>query len=305
MTLHAKLGIAPIAWSNDDLPQLGGDTPLSVCLAESRLAGFSGVETGGKFPRTRAELQPQLAEYQLQLVSGWYSGTLLDNDLESEIAKATPQMQLFKECGAACLVYGETAGTIQNQQQVPLSQRRKLTEEQIREYGAKLNLFASWCRDFGVPLAFHHHMGTVIEDERDIDLLMAATGPQVGLLFDTGHLVFAGVDPLSVLSKHGKRINHVHTKDIRADVRAGLDWQRDSFLDAVLKGVYTVPGDGSIDFDAVIARLAGIGYQGWFVVEAEQDPALAPPLEYARIGYASLTSSLTKAGYTIEPPAKR
>ncbi|WP_455810609.1 myo-inosose-2 dehydratase [Pseudomonas graminis] len=299
MKLHAQLGIAPIAWSNDDLPQLGGDTPLSVCLAESRQAGFSGVETGGKFPRTSAELLPQLAEYQLQLVSGWYSGTLLDNDLASEIQKVTPQLELFKACGAACLVYGETAGTIQNQQHIPLSQRRRLSDDEIKEYGTRLTLFARYCEDFGVPLAFHHHMGTAIEDERDIDLLMAATGPEVGLLFDSGHLVFAGVDPLSILKKHGQRINHVHTKDIRADVRASLDWNRDSFLDAVLKGVYTVPGDGCINFDALIAELARIGYQGWFVVEAEQDPALAPPLEYAIIGYNSLKKSLNAAGYHL------
>ncbi|MTD25910.1 myo-inosose-2 dehydratase [Erwinia sorbitola] len=297
--MQARLGIAPIAWSNDDLPQLGGDTPLSVCLAESRQAGFSGVETGGKFPLTSGELLPQLAEYQLQLVSGWYSGTLLDNDIASEIQKVTPQLQLFKECGAACLVYGETAGTIQNQQHIPLSRRRRLSDEEIALYGARLTEFARYCEDFGVPLAFHHHMGTAIEDERDIDLLMAATGPEVGLLFDSGHLVFAGVDPLSILKKHGRRINHVHTKDIRADVRASLDWDRDSFLDAVLKGVYTVPGDGCINFDALIAELATIGYQGWFVVEAEQDPALAPPLEYAIIGFNSLKKSLNAAGYQL------
>lgn len=299
MNLKAKLGIAPIAWSNDDLPQLGGDTPLSVCLSESRQAGFSGVETGGKFPLRSAELRPQLAEYHLQLVSGWYSGTLLDNDLVSEISKVTPQLQLFKDCGATCIVYGETAGTIQNRQEIALNRRRRLSESEMREYGKKLTEFASYCANFGVPLAFHHHIGTAIEDERDIDLLMANTGQVVELLFDTGHLVFAGVDPLSILKKHGDRINHVHTKDVRAEVLAKLDWGQDSFLDAVLKGVYTVPGDGCIDFDAIVAELAKIGYEGWFVVEAEQDPALAPPLEYAKIGYSSLKQSLKKAGYTL------
>ncbi|MFS2222624.1 myo-inosose-2 dehydratase [Pantoea sp. B65] len=297
--MKAKLGIAPIAWSNDDLPQLGGDTPLSVCLSESQLAGFSGVETGGKFPLTSAELRPQLAEYHLQLVSGWYSGTLLDNDLASEIKRVTPQLQLFRDCGAACLVYGETAGTIQNRQDIALSRRRRLSASEIRQYGEKLTEFAGYCADFGVPLAFHHHIGTAIEDERDIDLLMASTGPAVGLLFDSGHLMFAGVEPLNILKKHGQRINHVHTKDVRAEVLAALDWNRDSFLDAVLKGVYTVPGDGCIDFAAITRELADNGYQGWFVVEAEQDPALAPPLEYAKIGYASLKKSLIQAGYVL------
>ncbi|ATA20448.1 inosose dehydratase [Gibbsiella quercinecans] len=299
MVLKAKLGIAPIAWSNDDLPQLGGDTPLITCLAESRQAGFQGVETGGKFPKTTAELSAVLREYQLELVSGWYSGTLLDNTVEEEIEKALPQLQLFRDCGAACLVYGETAGTIQNRQDVPLAKRRRLNDEQMQAYAEKLSRFAAFCRDFGVPLAFHHHMGTAIEDEHDIDRLMAATSAEVGLLFDAGHLVFAGVDPLAILAKHGARINHVHTKDVRAAVLQALNWQRDSFLDAVLKGVYTVPGDGMIDFSAIINKLAQIGYEGWFVVEAEQDPAKAPPLEYAQIGYKTLCSALDKAGYTL------
>ncbi len=303
MALKAKLGIAPIAWTNDDLPQLGGDTSLETCLSESHLAGFLGVETGGKFPKTSQALKPQLKEYHLQLVSGWYSGTLLDNDVEAEKAKVLSQLQLFKECGAACLVYGETAGTIQNRQDIPLNQRRRLTDEQIRIYGEKLTQFASFCADFGVPLAFHHHMGTAIEDEHDIDRLMAATGPAVGLLFDSGHLVFAGVDPLQILEKHGTRINHVHTKDVRAPVMQSLKRDHDSFLDAVLKGVYTVPGDGCIDFDAIVHKLASIGYQGWFVVEAEQDPAKAPPYEYACIGYETLKKSLTGAGYTLQENA--
>ncbi|HBV3339676.1 myo-inosose-2 dehydratase [Klebsiella pneumoniae] len=299
MVLKAKLGIAPIAWSNDDLPQLGGETPLTVCLSESRQAGFQGVETGGKFPKTTPELRTVLNEYQLDLVSGWYSGTLLDNTVEEEIKKSLPQIQLFRDCGAACLVYGETAGTIQNRQDIPLDKRRRLTDEQMAIYAEKLSQYAAFCRDFGVPLAFHHHMGTAIEDEHDIDRLMAATSMDVGLLFDAGHLVFAGVDPMSVLIKHGERINHVHTKDVRAEVLQSLDWQRHSFLDAVLKGVYTVPGDGMIDFTVIINQLAKIGYEGWFVVEAEQDPAKAPPLEYAQIGYKTLRTALDQAGYTL------
>ncbi|WP_336777976.1 myo-inosose-2 dehydratase [Pantoea sp. USHLN256] len=297
--LKAKLGIAPIAWSNDDLPQLGGDTPLTTCLSESHQAGFQGVETGGKFPKTADALKPLLQEYQLDLVSGWYSGTLLDNGVEEEIKKSLPQMQLFRDCGATCLVYGETAGTIQNQQHVPLAQRRRLTDEQMREYGEKLIQFAAFCQDYGVPLAFHHHMGTAIEDEHDIDRLMAVTTPEVGLLFDAGHLVFAGVDPLRILEKHGDRIIHVHTKDVREEVLRALDRHRDSFLDAVLQGIYTVPGDGMIDFSAIVNKLAQIGYQGWFVVEAEQDPAKAPPLEYALLGYKTLRSALDAAGYSV------
>jgi inosose dehydratase len=198
------------------------------------------------------------------------------------------------------IVYGETAGTIQNRPDVPLARRRRLSDEQMADYALKLTRFAEYCVGSGVPLAFHHHMGTAVEDEHDIDRLMAATGRAVGLLFDSGHLVFAGADPLRVLDRHGDRVVHVHAKDVRRNVLAAIDRERDSFLGAVLKGVFTVPGDGTIDFTAITAKLAAAGYSGWFIVEAEQDPATAPPLEYARIGHRALTAALEQAGYTIE-----
>lgn len=298
-TLTAKLGIAPIAWTNDDLPQLGGETSLQTCLTESRLAGFLGVETGGKFPKTSTQLREVLAAHELRLVSGWYSGTLLDADLETEKRQVVDQLTLFRECGATVLVYGETAGTIQNKQNVPIVRRRVLTDDEIKIYGRKLTAFATFCTDLGVSLAFHHHMGTAIQSEHDIDRLMAATDTPVGLLCDTGHLTFAGADILRVLDHHGRRIKHVHAKDVRSTVLQTLDPETDSFLDAVLKGIYTVPGDGMIDFATVVRRLAELGYEGWFVVEAEQDPAKAPPLEYARIGHRALSAALRSAGYQI------
>jgi inosose dehydratase len=299
--MKAKLGIAPIAWSNDDLPELGGQTSLETCLRESSVAGFSGVETGGKFPRTAAELRPKLAAFGLSLASGWYSGTVLDapDDLAAEKDKVAGQIELFRALGAACIVYGETAGTIQNIRTAPLNTRRKLSEDQIRNYGHKLTRFAEHCAEAGVTLAFHHHMGTAIETEEDVDLLMRHTGEAVGLLYDTGHMRFSGGDHLRVLDKHGKRIIHVHTKDVRDSIIAGLDHNRDSFLDAVLAGAFTVPGDGAIDFNPVAQRLADIGYQGWFIVEAEQDPAKAPPAEYAVIGHRALSAALANAGYQI------
>ncbi len=296
----AKVGVSPIAWTNDDLPQLGGDTPLERCLDETRAAGFLGTEMGGKFPTTRAALVPLLSSFGLRLVGGWYSGTLLDTELEIEKEKARPQLELFRDCGASMLVYGETAGTIQNRQDVPLSKRRRLSDERIVEYGDKLTRFAEFCGEFAIPLAFHHHMGTAIEDEHDIDRLMAATGPAVGLLYDTGHLMFAGADPLRVIDHHGARIAHVHTKDVRPAVLARINRDEDSFLGSVLKGVFTVPGDGAIDFDAIARGLSAAGYAGWFIVEAEQDPAKAPPLEYARLGYRTLAAALERADYVIE-----
>lgn len=300
--MRATLGIAPIAWTNDDLPELGGSTTLETCLAESRAAGFTGVETGGKFPKTAALLRPKLSEFNLRLVSGWYSGTVLDapNDLVAEKEQVSEQLSLFRELGASCIVYGETSGTLQNKRYAPLAERRVLSEEEIRVYGRRLTDFAEHCADQGVPLAFHHHMATAIESERDIDLLMANTGEAVGLLFDAGHLQFAGGDLFRVLKKHGRRINHVHVKDVRNEVLTGLDRSRSSFLDAVLLGAFTVPGDGSIDFGRVIKQLADIGYQGWFVVEAEQDPKKAPPFEFAKIGHNALVIALAGAGYTVD-----
>lgn len=296
--MKAKLGIAPIAWSNDDLPELGGETPLATCLRESRAAGFSGVETGGKFPQTTPELRAVLAAHDLQLASGWYSGTVLDNELAAEQDKVMAQLSLFRDLGAACLVYGETAGTIQNVRHAPLATRRRLDEAQIRAYGHKLTGFAEFCADQGMPISFHFHMGTAIETEQDLDLLMANTGEAVGLLYDAGHMAFAGGDVLAAIDKHGSRITHVHTKDVRADVIAGIDRNRESFLDAVLKGAFTVPGDGALDFRAIVRRLADVGYEGWFIVEAEQDPALAPPFEYAQIGHKTLVAALA-AGYEV------
>lgn len=298
--MKAKLGIAPIAWSNDDLPELGGDTPLETCLSDARHAGFSGIETGGKFPSTSAELGPILKAHSLALCGGWYSGTVLDNDLEAEKDQAIGQLTLFRDLDAPCLVYGETAGTIQNKRNVPLKRRRVLDDDQIRDYGRRLTAFAEWCAEQGMPISFHHHMGTAIESGRDLDMLMKHTGEAVPLLFDTGHLAFAGVDVFDVIEKHSGRFSHMHAKDVRMDVVNGLDRSRESFLDAVLQGAFTVPGDGSLDFGETVKRLADKGYEGWFVVEAEQDPAKAPPLEYARIGNRTLVSALETAGYEIK-----
>lgn len=297
--MQARLGIAPIAWSNDDLPELGGDTPLETCLRDAKAAGFSGVETGGKFPTTTPELRAALEGHGLRLCGGWYSGTLLDNDLEAEKAQVTGQLHLFRDLGAPCLVYGETAGTIQNLRTAPLDSRRRLDEAQIRDYGHRLTAFAEYCAEEGMPIGFHHHMGTAIETEADLDLLMNHTGEAVRLLYDAGHMAFAGGDVLGVIDKHAQRIVHVHAKDVRQPVLDGLDRSSESFLDAVLKGAFTVPGDGSLDFGAIAQRLADRGYEGWFVVEAEQDPVQAPPDEYACIGHKALTDALGAAGYQI------
>ena len=297
--MKARLGIAPIAWSNDDLPELGGHTTLETCLSEARKAGFSGVETGGKFPKQAAVLGPILKAHGIGLCGGWYSGTLLDNDIEAEKDRIAQQITLFKALGAPCIVYGEVSRGIQGDRTAPLNTRHRLDEAQIRTYGHKLTEFAAWCADQGMPIAYHHHMAAVIEAEADLDLLMNHSGAALPLLYDPGHMAFAGGDVLRVIDNHASRISHFHAKDIRADVVGGLDRSKDSFLDAVMKGAFTVPGDGSLDFGALVGRLADNGYEGWFVIEAEQDPIKAPPFEYACIGHREMVRVLTKAGYYI------
>ena len=300
--MHVMLGVAPIAWTNSDLPELGGDISLETCLAESRRAGFTGTETGVKFPMDSAALGPILRHYQLALVSGWFSGRLLENDVETEMGRMAEHLDVFKTLRAPVLVYAETVGSVQTDQGTPVSRRPKLSDDDITAYGAKLTELARRMAQVGVAMTYHHHMGTVIESAHDVDRLMAATGPEVGLLLDTGHLTFAGEDPIAVTRKHASRINHVHCKDIRPLILDRVRDQDMSFLDAVLAGVFTVPGDGFIDFGAFAKTLYKAGYQGWVVVEAEQDPAKAPPFEYSRIGCEHLDSVFRAAGYAIEDP---
>ena len=297
--MELKLGMSPISWTNDDLPQLGGDTSLETCLRETRLAGYSGTELGGKFPRERESLGKVLAEFDLKLVSGWYSGLLLGDSLENELERVKPQLELFAALDAPVLVYGETWETVQNKRQVALVNKPVLPESDFAAYGERLTGFAEFCASEGVALTFHHHMGTGVETERELELIMANTGDAVGLLVDTGHLLFAGTDIVAVIERYGHRVNHVHAKDIRMDVLNSVDKSKDSFLDCVLRGVFTVPGDGVIDYHTVMQALADKNYEGWVIVEAEQDPAGADPYEYACIGYAALKQAALAAGYTI------
>lgn len=297
--MKARLGIAPIAWWNDDLAELSDDVSLEECLRQAAEAGFTGMETGRRFPLDPDELGPVLRRHGISVCGGWYSGMLLDGDLEAEKDRIAPQMTLFKAMGAPCIVYGEVAGTIQGDRSAPLTSKRRLGEDQIRSYGHRMTAFAEWCADQGMPLSYHHHMAAVIETEEELDLLMTHSGAALPLLFDAGHMAFAGGDVMRVIDKHHARINHVHTKDVRASVMNGIDRTRESFLDAVVKGVFTVPGDGDLDFEAIVKRLAGYGYEGWFVVEAEQDPRASPPLEMAKLGHRELMRVMAAAGYDV------
>lgn len=294
MTVH--LGINPLTWTNDDLPSLGADTPLETCLSEGREAGFEGFELGNKFPREAGVLGPILDKHDLKLVSGWYSGRLLERSVEQEIEAVQPHLTLLRELGAKVLVFAEVTHCIHGEQQTPVHLRPRFPVERWQEYGEKLTAFARYTQQQGVQIAYHHHMGTVIESADDVNNLMVHTGPEVGLLLDTGHLTFAGADPLAVAERWISRINHVHCKDVRAGVLADVKNRKTSFLDAVLSGVFTVPGDGCVNYPPIMALLKKHGYQGWLVVEAEQDPAVAHPMTYARLGYANLSRFAREAG---------
>jgi len=297
--MKAKLGIAPIAWWNDDLEELSDDVSLEECLRQASAAGFTGMETGRRFPMQPKELSPVLNEHGISVCGGWFSGLLLDGDIEAEKDRIAEQMYLFKALNAPCIVYGETAGTIQGDRNAPLDTKRKLSKDEMKIYGRKMTSFAEWCADQGMRLSYHHHMAAVIETEAELDAFMSHTGDALPLLFDAGHMAFAGGEVLRVIDNHHARINHVHTKDVRMDVIQALDRSSDSFLDAVIKGAFTVPGDGSLDFAAIVKRLANYGYEGWFVVEAEQDPVANPPLEMAKLGYRELLRVMNEAGYEV------
>jgi len=298
--MPVRLGISPIGWSNDDLPELGGETPLDTCLAEARAAGYEGIELGNKFPRDPAVLRPILERFGLALISGWYSGRLLERSVAEEIAAIEPHCALLVAMGCAVLVYAETSGSVAGERHRPLSSRPRLADGSWRDFGARLTELAGHSSRQGIGLVYHHHMGTVIESEAEIDRLMAATGDNVGLLLDTGHAAYAGADPVSLVRRYGDRISHVHCKDVRPEVLARVRADDASFLDAVLDGVFTVPGDGCVDFAAVLAELGAADYNGWLVVEAEQDPAKAAPLAYARLGFARLSAAAARAGLMRE-----
>ena len=298
--MKAKLGIAPIAWWNDDLEQLSDDVSLEECLRQASDAGFTGMETGRRFPMDAARLGPILGRYGISVCGGWFSGLLLDGDIETEKDRIAGQLAFFKAAGAPCIVYGETARSIQGDRSKPLAAKPRLSEEEMKAYGRRMTAFGEWCADQGMPLVYHHHMAAAVETEEELDLFMTHSGAGIPLLYDAGHMAFAGGDVLRVIDRHHGRIAHVHAKDVRRRVIDGLDRTRESFLDAVVKGAFTVPGDGDLDFEAIARRLAGHGYEGWFVVEAEQDPKVSPPLEMAKIGHRELLRVLEAAGYQVE-----
>lgn len=301
MTIH--IGINPLTWSNDDLPALGANIPLGTCLAEASAVGYAGIELGRKFPRRADELKPLLDAHGLRLISGWYSARLLERSVSDEFAAMADHLALLQTMGCEVLVFAETSNCVHGDRHARLSRRPCMPRAAWREFGRALTELANRLADAGLILAYHHHMGTVVQSVDDIDRLMEATGDDVRLLLDTGHLTYAGGDPVALARHYGARVGHVHCKDIRLDVLGAACNRDSSFLDAVLEGVFTVPGDGCVDFSGMFAELRRHAYSGWWVVEAEQDPTVAPPPVYARMGYEFLLDHARE--YSGESPVQR
>ncbi|MCO7572858.1 myo-inosose-2 dehydratase [Pseudomonas chlororaphis] len=290
-----RIGINPISWSNDDLPALGGETPLDTALSEGREIGYAGFELNGKFPKDAQGVAAVLRPFELALVSGWYSGRLARRSAAEEIDAIASHVELLKHNGASVLVYGEVADSIQGSP-VRLIERPRFPSAQAwQDYADKLTELARFTLSQGVRLAYHHHMGAYVESPADIDTLMRLTGEEVGLLFDSGHCYMGGGEPLEVLRKHVRRVCHVHFKDVRKPVVQLARNNLWSFPDCIVNGTFTVPGDGDLDFAALLDVLLAADYHGWLVVEAEQDPAVAPSYVYAKKGYDTLRALLDAA----------
>ncbi len=297
--MSIKLGIAPIAWSNDDMPELGGDTTLEQCLSEASKAGFTGIESGGKFPKNSKELIPKLEKENLQLCSGWYGATLLKNTPKEEFKLMREQMDLFKDCKSPCMVFAEVTNSVQSDPKIPLSKKPKLSEEEWKLLISRINEISKMMIDENMPLAYHHHMGTVIETEAETRRLIESTNDSVKLLIDTGHMLFAGGNSIKITEDFIERIIHVHCKDIRKNILDKSLKNDSTFRQAFLDGAFTVPGDGCIDYKPFLTLLKSKDYSGWLVVEAEQDPAKANPFEYAKIGYNYLNKTAKECGLNI------
>ena len=298
--MSVKLGIAPIAWSNDDMPELGGDTSLETCLSEAREAGFTGIESGGKFPKTSKELLPILNKHNINLCSGWYGANLLKRTVKDEMENIRTQLDLFKDCNAPCMVFAEVTNSIQADESKPLSKRPRLDKDDWKKFCEKINEVGKRLEGENMPLAYHHHMGTVIQSHEDTERLMNETNDTVKLTIDTGHMLFAGGNSLKIIRDFKEKIALVHCKDMREKVLKKSLSEDLSFRHAFLEGAFTVPGDGCIDYRPIFNELVKNNYQGWLVVEAEQDPKKANPFEYAKIGNKELVECLGMYGYEIE-----
>ena len=295
--MKIKLGIAPIAWSNDDMPELGGDTPIEQCLEEASSAGFTGIELGGKFPRNPGITNFLLNKYKLKMPGGWYGSLLRTRSAEDEWVAMQDHLNLLKLVNADVFVFADVSGSIQGDQTKKLSTRPTMEDDEFAEYCKKINDISNRLNDEGIPMSYHEHMGTIIQTENDVDRFMNNTNQNTFLLYDTGHLLFAEANYERVLKNYISKINHVHCKDIRQNILKNSLKNDLSFRESFLDGVFTVPGDGCIDYEPLFEILYQNNYDKWLIIEAEQDPKKANPLEFAKIGYNYLSNTLKKIDY--------
>jgi inosose dehydratase len=291
-------GANPIAWTNDDDRSLGAHVSLAQCLDEAAAIGFDGIEKGHKLPTTPEGLHAELGPRGLKYVSGWHSTNLLVNDLETEKAAIQPYLDLLKAMGCKVVIVCETSNAIHGNDDMAVNDLPRLTAAQWKAFAAGIEALAAYTAAQGVTMVYHHHMGTVIEAEWEIDRLMAETGPHLHLLLDTGHCYFGGGDPVRLAKRHMGRVAHIHAKNVRPDVMRAVREQGLSFLEGVRRGVFTVPGDadGVVDFYSVLEVAAANGYSGWLVIEAEQDPSVRIPLDYQTMGLRALKGFARRAG---------
>ena len=282
--MSVRFGVSPIAWINDDLPELGGETPVETVLRDAQELGFEGIELGGKFPRDPARLGAQLGLRGLALIGGWWSAALLMRTVDEEIAALQSHLQLLEALGSDVFIVAECSNTVHGDRRRPLATTPRLSEAEWPGFGARLNTLARYLEERGLRLAYHFHHGTVVDGEDDIEQFVMHTDANVGFVIDTGHAALGGIDAERLIRNHPDRVVHVHTKDVRRRIFDDNLRQGGSFLDGVLAGMFTAPGDGDLDLGGVAQALVDIGYAGWIVVEAEQDPAQADPRVYSRIG---------------------
>jgi len=296
-------GTNPIAWSNDDDQTLGADIPLAQCLDEAAAIGFDGIEKGHKLPTTAEGIAAELGTRGLRYVSGWHSTNLLVNTVEAEKAAMQPFLDLLMAVGSRVIIVCETSNAVHGADDTAVNDKPVLPAAQWPAFGAGIEALAQFAADQGITLVYHHHMGTIVETPEEIDLLMAHTGPATHLLFDSGHCYYGGGDPATVARKHAARkhaarIAHFHAKNVRPDVMRAVRDQGLSFLEGVRRGAFTVPGDpeGAVDFPPLLRIAAEAGYQGWLVIEAEQDPAVRNPFQFQSMGLAALRQMARDAG---------
>lgn len=295
-----RLGISPLSWTNESILDLGENIPFGQCVTEAAASGYVGLELGRKFPEEPSKILAALSRHDLSPVSAWYSGFLSERDVDAEWPTVAAASDLLVALGCKVMVYGECGCGPDLGEEAPMAQRPRTDRIDIQAYAARVTALAERLAARGITLVYHHHMMQPIETASQIDALMEATGPAVKLLLDTGHLALAGDDYVPVMHRWWDRVAHIHLKDVRQNVLSEMDRSTTTFIDGVRRGMFTVPGNGDLDFAPVAKQIAQKGYDGWVLVEAEQDPTIALPGPMARCAFDHLSSIFGAVGLTLQ-----